>query len=326
MSDLAKLAGVSKSTVSRALAGSELVNEETRAKVKQLATKHGYRLNTRAQNFRLKKVLTIGVLLPSNGTNDWLASNPFVLEMLGSISDELELRGHELLLAKHSNNDPSWIEDFAVNRSVDGIIVLGQSIYHDVLNRLGNKYKNMVVWGELMDDQSYSVVGSDNYLGGTLAAKYFLNKNKKNLAFIGNTDCPESRQRYKGYITTLQKAKVDAITLKCADNQDNISSLEIKKFLTQHPQLDAIFASSDMLAISTLKVAHDLKRRVPEDLGIIGYDNITLAKYTNPALSSIDQDRKIAGQILVQKLFEIINEGATKSERIITQLIERDSA
>ncbi len=329
MSDLARIAGVSKSTVSRALSGSDRVTKETRERIQKLAAEHNYKLDTRARNFRKQDTLTIGVLLPSNGRQDWLATDPFVLEMLGSIADALEAQGsHELLLAKHTNNDPSWISDFVHTRSVDGIIVIGQSLYHDELNKAADTQIPMVVWGAEMPDQKYITVGSDNYKGGQIATKHLLEQGRKRFAFLGDIRYPETKLRYQGYRDALRAAGLEYRSELTTDseNASDIALESISSLLKNTPSFDALIASSDLLAISAKKAIIDHGLRVPEDVAIVGYDNITLANYSTPTLSSITQDRLLAGTLLLQKLFEIRKNGTAKCVTIETKLIIRGSS
>jgi len=329
MSDLAIIAGVSKSTVSRALADSPRVTQETRERIQNLAKEHNYRLDIRARNFRQKKTLTIGVLLPSNGRADWLATDPFVLEMLGSVADALEAHGgHELLLAKHTDNDPSWIEEFARTRSVDGIIVIGQSLYHTQLNNAAEQNQAMVVWGAELPDQKYVTVGSDNYRGGRLAAKHLLAQGRKNFAFLGDIRYPETKLRYQGYRDALKEAGLAYRSELTTDSEyaSDIALASIGKLLRSESRFDALITSSDMLAISAIKAINDYGLSVPKDISVVGYDNITLANYSTPTLSSITQDRLSAGTLLVEKLFELIKTGKAKNMMINTELVVRGSS
>jgi DNA-binding LacI/PurR family transcriptional regulator len=329
MSDLARLAGVSKSTVSRALSGSDRVTEKTRERIQKLANEHNYKLDTRARNFRKQETLTIGVLLPSNGRPDWLATDPFILEMLGSVADALEAKGsHELLLAKHTNNDPSWISDFARTRTVDGIIVIGQSLYHDELNRAAEFQDCMVVWGAEIANQKYITVGSDNYKGGRIATEHLLEQGRKNFAFLGDIRYPETKLRYKGYRDALRDAGLEYRSDLTTDseNASDIALASISRLLQEQPSFDAIIASSDLLAISAKKAIIDHGLRVPQDIAIVGYDNIALANYSTPTLSSITQDRVLAGKLLVDKLFEKMETGHADSTTISTELVVRGSS
>ena len=330
MSDLARIAGVSKSTVSRALAGSERVTLETRERIQNLAKQHNYRMNVRARNFRLQNVLTIGVLLPSNGRSDWLATDPFILEMLGAIADALEAKGgHELLLAKHTNNDPSWITEFAQTRSVNGIIVVGQSLYHEELNSAAEFQEAMVVWGAEIPDQKYVTVGSDNYLGGKLATEHLLKQGRRNFAFLGDIRFPETKLRYNGYRDALRSAGLEYRSELTTDsaNASDLALQSTSNLLLNEPAFDALIASSDMLAYSAIKALNNFGLNVPRDVAVVGYDNITLSEYSNPTLSSITQDRAEGGRLLVEKLFEQLEKKEVVSNaKIKTELVIRESS
>ncbi len=329
MSDLARIAGVSKSTVSRALADSERVKPETRRLIKALAKEHNYRMDTRARNFRLKNVLTIGVLLPSDGRDHWLATNPFILELIGALSDEIESHDHELLLAKHRNSDPAWLEDFVVNRGVDGIIVLGQSIYHDILNRIAASYSKMIVWGACIPGQNYISVGSDNYRGGQLVAQHFLQRDRQRTLFIGDARTPETQQRLHGFRDSLIAADPnrEPRVLDCSDYQTDAVSAAIEHYLEANPHsIDCIFASNDAIAISAIQELHKADWSIPGDVSVAGYDNISLSSYLNPGLTSVSQDRKLAARILVEKLLQLVAGKATSSTQVPTELIVRESS
>ena len=328
MSDLAKLAGVSKSTVSRALADNEKVSLATRLRIQRLAEEHNYVMDTRARNFRLKEILTIGVLLPSDGTENWLATNPFTLEMLGVIADELEKYGHELLLAKHSTTDPSWIKEFIKNRGVDGYIVLGQSIFQETLQEIGLSTDKMVVWGAQLPHQSYTTVGSDNYLGGRLVAEHLMAQGRKRFGCIGNTHVPETKLRYQGYRDALLEANSDfkPVRLGCSENKCRDATQLIENLLSNDLAIDALFASSDMLAIQTIKAFKSHNIRTPQDISIVGYDDISIAEFISPTLTSINQNRTIAGKLLVKKLLARINGEDVESEIIPTELMIRESS
>ncbi len=330
MSDLARIAGVSKSTVSRALSGSELVTKETRDRIKALAKEHGYRMDARARNFRKRETLTIGVLVPIPPTEqgELPATNPFILEMLGVLADELEKRGHELLFAKHSNRDPSWLREFVETRSVDGVIVLGQNIYHDILNEIALDYPNLVVWGASLPDQNYISVGSDNYLGGKLTAEHLIGSGRKHLGFLGNTHCPESMLRFEGFRDTVleKNAEAEVTLIDCPENTHDGGFKTISSFTQNNKTIDGLFAASDMLANRAIQALRSRNIDVSDTVSVVGYDSISSSEFMTPSLSSISQDCKIAGQKLVEKLFELIEGKATKSEMIPTYLIIRNSS
>ena len=315
--------------VSRALANSERVSPDTRKLIHELAEKLNYRMDTRARNFRLKNVLTIGVLLPSVGHDNWLATNPFILELIGALSDKIESHGHELLLAKHNNSDPGWLQDFVYTRSVDGIIVVGQSLYHHILNSIAGNYPKMVVWGAQLPDQNYTTVGTDNYRAGQLVAQHLLQKQRKQFLFVGDTNTPESHLRLQGFrdaIAESRPANVPRI-LKCADYSNEGADDFLEKDLENHlHSVDAIFASNDSIAIKIIQKLHKAGLSIPDDVSVVGYDNINLSGHLNPGLTTIEQDRRLAARLLVEKLLDLINGNPVDSTCIPARLIVRDSA
>ena len=329
MSDLASIAGVSKSTVSRALADSDLVTKETRDRIKALAKEYGYRMDARARNFRKRETLTIGVLvpMPSNSKGEPPATNPFILEMLGALADELEKKGHELLFAKHSNRDPSWLREFVETRSVDGVIILGQNIYHDILNEIALDYPNLVVWGARMPQQNYISVGSNNYLGGRLVAEHLLQQGCKKLAFLGNTTCPESMQRFNGFKETIEQQApgLELNVIDCRENHNDGGYRLVSEYVRDKIPMDGLFAASDLLANRAIQALRSCGKTVPDDVRVAGYDNISSSEFMTPALTSVDQNCQVAAQKLVDKVFARINGKETDSELIDTQLIIRES-
>ena len=147
MEELAKLAEVSVSTVSRALAGSTLINEKTRTRIVELAEKHHYQINEKARNFRLKKTNVIAVVLMLDVKSEQHISDMFFLEMLGAIADALSSREYDLLLAHTPVQNVLDVSHSRVFRQSDGIIFIGQGNQHEQLNELSQQGNPMVVWG-----------------------------------------------------------------------------------------------------------------------------------------------------------------------------------
>lgn len=328
MSDLAKLAGVSKSTVSRALAGSHLVNKETRDLVASLARQHNYRLNTQARNFRLKESLTITVLIPTAYKANRQISDPFFLELLGGIAVALSERGHELLLGKSTAQSGDWIEDFINYRSSDGVILIGQGLQHDRINELAADYSPLAVWGGQLPDQKYCTVGSDNLLGGEKATDHLISKGCRRIVFLGNKQMPEVKLRFDGYQRALEKAAIPFDeSLGVSTGFTNNEGFEaIKSLLASEAEFDAIFATSDVFAMAAIRALHESHRTVPDDVCVVGYDDITLSAYYNPPLTSIHQDRVMGGRLLVDSLFKIIEGGHGESVLLPTELVVRKSS
>ncbi len=328
MSDLAKLAGVSKSTVSRALAGSTLVNKETRDLIESLAREHNYRLNTQARNFRLKESLTIAVLIPTAYKAKWQISDPFFLELLGGIAVALNERGHELLLAKATSTSGDWIEDFVNYRGSDGVILIGQGLQHQRINKLVGDYSPLAVWGGQLPDQKYCTVGSDNLLGGRKATEHLISRGCERIAFVGNTQMPEVGLRFEGYRMALEKAGIAFDQeLQVSTGFSSEAGFEATmSLLSSGTDFDGIFATSDVFAMGAIRALHEQGREVPDDVLVVGYDDISLSPYYNPPLTTVRQDRMMGGRLLVDNLFRSIEGGQPNSVLLPTDLVVRKSS
>lgn len=328
MSDLAAMAGVSKSTVSRALQNSELINKETRDKIQALAKEHNYRLNTQARNFRLKEALTIAVVIPSAEHAQWQRSDPFFLELLGAISESLMEKGHQMLLSRLTLSLENSMAVGLGNINCDGVIVIGQSVIHEQLNELAKAHLPIVVWGAKLDDQSYCTVGGDNLRGGVQATQHLIEQGCRKIAVIGNWEVPEGKLRYLGYLQALKKAGLKrnaVLEIPVAAKKDEGYS-ETLKLLSSGVEFDGIFTLSDAIAMTAISVLDEHGFAVPSDVAVVGYDDISLARYYTPSLSSIHQDREIGGRLLVEKLLQIIDGQEAPSFILPTNIVIRNSS
>lgn len=328
MADLARIAGVSTSTVSRALADSPLVNDRTKERIRALAKQKNYRLNTMARNFRLKEALTLGVVIPAAEEADWRMSDPFFLELLGGIADAVNERGHHLLLSKMSAQSADWIEAFVETHTTDGLILIGQGMQHERIDEIASLYGSVVVWGaRVSPEQSYITVGSDNELGGYLATRHLIDQGRRRIAFIGNTALPEAKLRFDGYRRALAEAGLDfdpALEQTPANRRD--AGYEAARELLARVEPDAIFAFSDMFAIGAIRVLREAGLAVPRDVSVVGYDDLEIAAYYHPSITSIHQDRHDGGRLLVERLLARIAGEPSESVTLDTRIIVRESS
>ena len=328
MADLAALAGVSKSTVSRALADSPLIPVETKERIRALAKEHSYRLNKRARNFASKSTLTIAVVIPDTEEKDWRLTDPFFLELLGSIADTLDSNQHELLLAKTASSTKEWALNHVRHGTCDGIILVGQGVQHEEINRLARDEDiPLVVWGGLMDDQAYCTVGSDNRLGGEKAGKHLLDRGRRHIAFFGDTRLPEVALRYKGFRSAMEREGIPRDpALEVEAPFGSVGAYEaITEFLDRGVQFDGIFASSDIIAMATIRALRERDFSIPADVSIVGYDDIALSTYYSPPLTTVRQDCQAGGFELVSRLLTIISGGKADPLMLPTELVERVS-
>ena len=216
MAKVARLAGVSLSTVSRALAGSTVISEGTRQRVREVAASLNYSVDSSASTLRTGLTRTIAVVIPLEHASKQRLSDPFFLEMLGGIADELTARNYSMLLSKTTQDPREWVINMVGSRRVDGVIVIGQSLHHAHLNELAAADINMVVWGAQLADQRYATVGSDNREAGYVGASHLIGQGCQRIVFLGDTAVPEVSARRDGYIEALRHSGLERIPrLKC---------------------------------------------------------------------------------------------------------------
>ncbi len=326
LAELAQIAGVSVATVSRALAGNPVIAEATRTRIAALAREHGFRLNQAARNLRLKRTGAIGVVLPLGHEAEQHLSDPFFMSLLGPLADAIADRGHDLLLTRVIPQDDEWLDDIVDAGRVDGVIVIGQSNQMETIERVAARYRPMIVWGADRAGSAQITVGSDNVAGGRLAAEHLLAQGRKRLAFFGNTEVPEFAARYAGFKQALEAAGSEVATLLPVHLTGEASYSAIEDYLAGHPSPDGIVAASDVIAMSALRALAAHGKRVPQDVGVVGYDDVLIAMYTTPSLTTIRQDVATGARTMVDLLFRRIEGEEVGPVVMPPELILRDSA
>ena len=326
LSALAKVAGVSISTVSRSLAGNPAIAAATRDRIVALAREHGFQINRAAQNLRLKRTGAIGVVLPLGHEAEQHLSDPFFMSLLGPLADEVAGRGYDLLLSRVIPRDDHWLDAIVDGGRVDGVIVVGQSDQLAAIERVARRYRPIIVWGAAVPGFDQVTVGSDNAAGGALAARHLIAQGRQRLAFFGNPAVPEFAARYDGFRAAAAAAGAAAPTLLPVHLTSDAAFAEIGGFLSLNPSPDGIFAASDVIAMSTLRALAGHGRRVPHDAGVIGYDDVVVALHTTPPLTTIRQDVAGGAAAIVDLLFRRIDGEAAASITMPPELILRGSA
>jgi DNA-binding LacI/PurR family transcriptional regulator len=325
MADIARLAGVSKATVSRALSGSSLVNEETRNRILALAASLKYTINVGAQNLRLKQNRTVGVVIPFDSETRHHLSDPFFLSMLGALADALTERGFDMLLSRvDAQQVDAAAQPFDTGRVI-GIILIGQWRQHEQLNALAARQVPIVVWGAQLPQQLYVSVGGDNVSGGMLATEHLIQSGRKRIAFFGDINVPEVAQRYRGYCNALARhaLAVDPQLRVSVPFLPEAGTQAVVELQRRSVAFDAIFACSDLLAMTAINTLRDMDKQVPQDIAVVGYDDIELSRYFHPALSTIRQPMRAAGEALVASLLALVDGEAPPSRQLPTELIVR---
>ncbi|MEH6597538.1 MAG: LacI family DNA-binding transcriptional regulator [Colwellia polaris] len=329
--DIAYRAGVSQSTVSRALRNSPLVNEETRRRVQEIAKELNYKVDRNASSLRTQLSGTIALLLFEDPTNDDSLINPFFLSMLGSITRASAKKGYDLLVSfQQMSND--WHADFEDTRKADGIILLGYGDYTDYEEKLVQLIKqetHFVRWGADVKGLSVVSVGCDNFDGGYQVTEHVIKNNRQHFAFLGgvSTGSPEFLDRYTGHCQALKdnNLKVDSNLQIDAISTDESGYQAAKQLIAKGIKFDAICTASDLIAIGAMRAIQEAGYNVPGDVAIAGFDDIATACSTSPALTTAKQDTVLAGEILVDKLLQLVSGEEAHTQLMPATLVVRKS-
>lgn len=328
ITDLAKLAGVSAGTVSRALADSQLIARKTRERIQSLAREHDFRPNIMARNLRAKRAGAIGVLIPLGHETAQHISDPFFMTLLGQLADVLTERGHDLLLSRVIPTNPDWLANVVSSGRVDGVILIGQSDQSAAIDDVAKRYLPLVAWGANMADQVHCSVGTDNRKGGELATRHLIERGARRFAFFGDPIAPEIAERLAGVRSALAAAGLgDVLRMVPAHLTAETAHPAISAWLGEVDDVpDGIIAASDVIALSALRALAEHGYSVPGDVRVVGYDDLPLANQTMPPLTTIRQDLVAGAAHLVDLLFRRIGGEAAPSVVIEPQLVVRGSA
>lgn len=322
LAEIARIAGVSPGTVSRALSDSAVVAAQTKARIKALALEHGFRLNRTASALRTRRTGAIGVVVPLGHEAEQHLSDPFFMGLIGPLADALTEAGYDLLLSRALPRDQDWLADRVASGTVDGLIVIGQSDQMDAIERVAARYRPLVVWGAHVSDRAHLTVGSDNRAGGRLAAEHLLARGRRRLMFLGNPEAPEFAERLAGFrVVAGQDAVVLPVHLTTEQAFEAFAA-----YLASYPPPDGVVAASDVIAMSAMRALAERGLAVPCDVSVVGYDDIPVARHTMPPLTTVRQDLPRGAQLLVDLLLRRIRGESTASVEMTPTLVVRGSS
>ena len=329
--DIAHQAGVSQPTVSRALRGDPTVSEETRKRIEAIAQQLNYKVDKNASNLRRQHSNTLALLFFEDPTSDDSLINPFFLSMLSSITRACAQRSYDLLISfQHLSGN--WHMDYEDSRKADGIILLGYGdylVYRSRLEQLVEQGTHFVRWGAVQEGQPGLSIGCNNFQGGYDAAHHLIALGRRNIAFLGHASShyPEFFERYRGYAQALgmigvspsPALQVDAIS---TEQSGYAAACEL---LASGQRFDAILAASDLIAIGALRALQASRIEVPATVSIVGFDDIPAASLVTPSLTTVMQDTRLAGELLVDTLLKQVRGEPAKGTVLPTRLVVRRS-
>ncbi|WP_425999816.1 LacI family DNA-binding transcriptional regulator [Caulobacter sp. DWR1-3-2b1] len=324
LEDLAKLAGVSASTVSRALNDHPSISTRTKQRIWAMARELDYPFRRYMPSGPIGSEGSIAIVTPRTHGRPLPLSHPFFLELLASIGEAARDRGCDFTV---SHTSPANYDDLLLATTTsraNGVIFLGQSTLHEAFNQLAGTDARFVVWGAQMQGQKYCSIGSDNLLGGRRATLHLARLGRKRIVFLGETD-PEALQRRAGYLEALKESglEVDNGLIAPVDFELESAEAAVNALVRRKIPFDGIVASSDLIALGAIRALRRAGVSVPEDVSVVGYDDMLLSRLSTPALSTIKQDTYKAGRLLVSNALDA--KGETRPERLPTDLIIRES-
>jgi DNA-binding LacI/PurR family transcriptional regulator len=330
ISDIARICCVSKSTVSRALNDSPLISRETKDRIHTVAKEHHFQINIPARRLSMQRSSTIAFVVNAHQTKDVFSlEDLFVLEILGAISSTLATCHYDLLLANVDPNDPDWPHQYLDTGRVDGFILLTSTRKQYHIQTLVEMQAPFIVWNNVcLPDGSYCSVSSDNFSGGKQATAHLLQTGRRRIGYVGGPKYEyEAQRRYDGYAAALQEngLAVDPALVTYGHWSSDSAASQMLQLLERAPDLDAVFANSDMMAVGAINVLREHGRRVPQDVAVVGYDDLSIAKLSSPPLTTISQNLPLVGQLLVQNLIRNIQTSLLTTVTIPAELVVRES-
>lgn len=332
--EVAKVAGVSTQTVSRVINERPDVAPETRERILMTINELGYQPSALARSLIQQRSYTLGVV--TAGLKHIGPSRT-----LNGIASAAEEAGYSLLLKelpRYDAEDVVPIFQALLSHHVDGIIwavpEVGEN--RNWVDRQSLDLKIPIVYITMEPKQNLSTVSMDNYLGGRMAMVHLLEQGYRHIGHIsGPLDWWEARQRVAAWKDALQEAGREAREEHCVEGNWSPASggLAIEKLFEQYPDMDAVFVANDQMALAVIQAACQKGLRIPEDLGVVGFDNIPEAAFFYPPLTTIQQDQQTVGKVAVEATIKMITSGwqglgpiEPKSIKLTPTLVVRQSS
>jgi DNA-binding LacI/PurR family transcriptional regulator len=329
--DIADIAGVSQATVSRALRNSPLVRQDTRERIQKIARELNYFVNRNAAGLRTQQSNTIALLLFDETDSTDQRMNLFFMSILDNITRAAAKHGYDVLLSLQQLTE-DWHIEYQASHRADGLILLGYGdylAYRENLAALANANARFMIWGPIVRDQPGHSFGCDNESGGFQATQHLLKLGRRKIAFVGNTSrgSPEHASRHAGYVRALEEAGIEPDErLWCAsDNSETLGHGAAQQLLARHVEFDAIFAGTDLIAIGAMRALKDAGLFIPENVAVVGFDDMPLADYVTPTLTTVQQNAQIAAEGLVNGVVGLIEGKPVESRLMEPKLIIRKS-
>jgi LacI family transcriptional regulator len=326
MRDVASRAGVSKATVSHVLNGTRFVEPGTAARVRQAISDMGYRPNLLARSLRRQETRTLGLLIPN-------IANPFWADLAHAVERTGYAEGYSVILGNSnwSATQEHELVQKLLAQQIDGIIL--SSLYLDpaTIDEILAAVPVVLMDDPIMVQRRASAVLIDNYRGGILAGEYLAQLGHRRIGCVdAPLDAGRARDRAAGLRAALAGAGIDLpnSAIFSGDFEHGSGEVGVQILLERHPDLTAIFAANDHMAIGVIKGLRRAGRRIPDDVSVIGFDNISFGTIMSPELTTIAQPITEIGRKVIQLLIRHIQQPGIPPDVVVLEptLIVRESS
>jgi len=330
--DIAKLANVSTSTVSRVINNYPNVPESTRKKVQAVIDKYGYTPNTSARVLAGKTNNIIGMFVAdideTSSSNKWLAADsPYNSALITNVIKYCKSKGYLVLVdVITDSSECEHISQYFQNRLIYGGIFVGFPYHTMEIEKLAKDHNNVVLIDQLSEEEdknnNIKLVNSDNVMGGYMATKYLISKGHKNIAFISGDNRLSSIQRQEGYFKALRESNINInneLVLN-GEYREEVAYKVTQKMIQKNIP-SAVFAANDIVALGVKRALEENGLKVPKDVSIIGFDNLEALGWLNLNLTTME----VKIDELAQKAVEVLFKEEIVHEYCKVDLVERDS-
>ncbi|WP_252315435.1 LacI family DNA-binding transcriptional regulator [Sinobaca sp. H24] len=318
--DIAKAANVSVTTVSRALNGYDDVNEKTRQRIKDVAEKMQYSPNMTARRLVTNKSSTIGLLTSSS-----FPSNPkdtFTMDVISGVNEYASYADYDMILfqSEFAKRQGKTYHQLCSERQIEGVISQGLAHGDAFLQQMEESSVPCVFIDHPGENETTSFVSADNAAGAREAVRHLVSLGHREIAFInGDDEAYISLERMKGYKEGLQEADIvfNEKKVRLAYFNEEEACARSIELLEEFPEITAVFCSSDLMAMGVMRAAQQLGYQLPDELSVVGYDNLVISQYTTPALTTVHQDKYKMGNTAAELLINRLQGKETKTRVII---------
>ncbi|MEV6394878.1 LacI family DNA-binding transcriptional regulator [Streptomyces sp. NPDC051907] len=330
LEEVAARAGVGRGTVSRVINGSPRVSERTRAAVEAAVAELGYVPNRAARALAANRTDAIALVVPE--PEDRFFAEPYFSDIVRGVGAALADTDMQLLLTlAGSDRERRRLAQYLAAHRVDGVLLVSVHADDPLPDLLEQLEIPAVISGRRSEDETLPAVDSDNFEGARAAVGHLLARGRRSIATItGRLDVYGAQRRLDGYREALTAAglTVDERLTALGDFTEEGGVRAMRELLERRPDLDAVFAGSDVMAAGARQVLREAGRRIPQDVSLVGFDDSAVARHMDPPLTSVRQPIEEMGRTMAQVLLQEITARSTEPPQIVvpTELVVRDSS